>query len=99
MSSFSTMPPSFEQMYCCLRRLPQDLCSMLKLTVAEDSLAEYRDTGTETSPNEMVAVPIARGGICPIYAANQKPARIAAKKVERTDYGTSSCFMGRRRLC
>jgi hypothetical protein len=49
---------------------------MLKLTVAEDSLAEYRDTGTETSPNEMVAVPIERGGICPIYAANQEPARI-----------------------
>jgi hypothetical protein len=63
MSSFSTIPPSFEQMYCCLSRLPQDLCSMLKLTVADDSLAEYSDTGTETSPKEMVAVPIDRGGI------------------------------------
>jgi hypothetical protein len=36
---------------------------MLKLTVADDSLAEYSDTGTETSPNEMVAFPIDRGGI------------------------------------
>jgi hypothetical protein len=36
---------------------------MLKLTVADDSLAEYSDTGTETSPKEMVAVPIDRGGI------------------------------------
>jgi hypothetical protein len=36
---------------------------MLKLTVADDSLAEYSDTGTETSPKEMVAVPIERGGI------------------------------------
>src|SRR3954471_13283867 len=63
MSSFSTIPPSREQMYCCFSRLPQDLCSMLKLTVADDSLAEYSDTGTETSPNEMVAFPIERGGI------------------------------------
>jgi hypothetical protein len=36
---------------------------MLKLTVADDSLAEYSDTGTETSPNEMVAFPIDLGGI------------------------------------
>jgi hypothetical protein len=31
--------------------------------VAEDSLAEYSETGTETSPNEMVALPIDRGGM------------------------------------
>jgi hypothetical protein len=31
---------------------------MLKLTLAVDSLEEYRWTGTETSPNEIVAVPI-----------------------------------------
>jgi hypothetical protein len=36
---------------------------MLKLTVADDSLAEYSDTGTETSPKEMVAFPIDLGGI------------------------------------
>jgi hypothetical protein len=36
---------------------------MLKLTVADDSLAEYSDTGTETSPKEMVAFAIERGGI------------------------------------
>jgi hypothetical protein len=63
MSSFSTIPPSLEQTYCCFSRLPQDLCSMLKLTVADDSLAEYSDTGTETSPKEMVAFPIDLGGI------------------------------------
>jgi hypothetical protein len=36
---------------------------MLKLMLADDSLAEYSDTGTETSPKEMVAFPIERGGI------------------------------------
>jgi hypothetical protein len=36
---------------------------MLKPTVAEDSPAEYRLTGTETSPNEMVAELIGRGGM------------------------------------
>lgn len=39
------------------------MCSMLKLTLAEDSLAEYRLTGTETSPNEILAEPIGRGGM------------------------------------
>jgi hypothetical protein len=38
---------------------------MLKLTFAEDSLAEYRLTGTETSPNEMLAELIGLGGIVP----------------------------------
>jgi hypothetical protein len=41
------------------------LCSILKLTLADDSLAEYRLTGTETSPNEILAEPIGRGGIVP----------------------------------
>jgi hypothetical protein len=36
---------------------------MLKLTLAADSLAEYSWTGTETSPNDMVAVLIDLGGI------------------------------------
>ena len=57
-SSFSTTVPSFEQMYCCLSREPQVVCSMLKLTLAADSLEEYRWTGTETSPKEIVAVPM-----------------------------------------
>jgi hypothetical protein len=38
---------------------------MLKLTFAEDSLAEYRLTGTETSPKEMLAELIGLGGIVP----------------------------------
>src|SRR5690242_17007686 len=57
-SSFSTTVPSFEQMYCCLSRAPHVVCSMLKLTLAEDSLEEKRLTGTETSPNEIVADPM-----------------------------------------
>jgi hypothetical protein len=36
---------------------------MLKLTVAELSLEEYRPTGTDTSPNEIVAEAIERAGI------------------------------------
>jgi hypothetical protein len=38
---------------------------MLKLTLLDDSLAEYRLTGTDTSPNEMLAELIGLGGIVP----------------------------------
>src|SRR5689334_21809998 len=38
------------QMYCCLRRDPQPLCSRLKLIAALLSVAEYTLTGMETSP-------------------------------------------------
>jgi hypothetical protein len=48
---------------------------MLKLTVADDSLAEYSWTGTDTSPKEMFAVPIDLGGMGSIYAAKATPAR------------------------
>ena len=57
-SSFSTTVPSLEQTYCCFSREPHVVCSMLKLTLAEDSLEEYRLTGTETSPKEIVADPM-----------------------------------------
>src|SRR5512146_823792 len=63
MSSRSTTSLSLGQMYCCLRRVPHFLCSRLKLTAAELSLEEKRLTGTETSPNEIVAEPIGRAGI------------------------------------
>jgi len=58
------------------------LCSMLKLTVADDSLAEYSDTGTETSPKEMVAFPIDLGGIgthirCKSGARKERPLKCA----------------------
>jgi hypothetical protein len=36
---------------------------MLKVTLAADSLVEYRLTGTETIPNEIVAEAIERAGI------------------------------------
>ena len=62
-SSFSTIVPSVEQMYCCLRREPHLECSMLKLIEAEDSLDVKRLTGTETSPKEMVAEAMFRAGI------------------------------------
>jgi hypothetical protein len=49
---------------------------MLKLTVADASLAEYRLTGTETSPNEIVAELIGLGAIGFIYLVNTPTARI-----------------------
>ena len=62
-SSFSTTVPSLEQMYCCFRREPHVVCSMLKLMAAEDSLEEKRLTGTETSPKEIVAEPMDLAGM------------------------------------
>jgi len=38
---------------------------MLKLTLADDSLEEYRLTGTETSPKEIVAEPIDLAAMAP----------------------------------
>src|SRR5690242_7304389 len=57
------MSPSFAQTYCCLRREPHFLCSILNETLALDSDDEYRFTGTETRPNEIVAAAIGRAGI------------------------------------
>jgi hypothetical protein len=72
-----------------LRRLPQVLCSMLKLTVADDSLAEYSDTGTETSPKEMVALAIERGGIgshirCKSEARKETAGKFIRNYLQRT---------------
>src|SRR5688572_27455902 len=50
-------------MYCCLRREPHFLCSILNDTLAFDSADEYRLTGTETRPNEMFAPAMALAGI------------------------------------
>jgi hypothetical protein len=48
----------------------------LKLTAAEDSLEEKRLTGTETSPKEIVAVPIVLAGMKGlIYMQKSDPAR------------------------
>jgi hypothetical protein len=65
------------------------LCSMLKLTVADDSLAEYSDTGTETSPKEMVALAIERGGIgshirCKSGARKEHGAQMRRNHLQRT---------------
>jgi hypothetical protein len=55
--------PSLAQRYCCFSREPHLVCSMLKLTEAEDSLEEKRLTGTDTSPKEIVAEPIFLAGM------------------------------------
>src|SRR5438034_9987041 len=47
-------------MYCCLTREPHFACSMLKEIPAELLAAEKSFTGMDTSPKEMLAVPIAR---------------------------------------
>src|SRR5213594_3856861 len=65
MSSFSTFSPSFEQTYCCFRRVPSFLCSQLNEMAADDSPAENILIGTETSPKEIVAEPIECAGIGP----------------------------------
>jgi hypothetical protein len=51
------------QMYCCLRRVLHFLCNMLNDTFVLLSEDEYRFTGTDTSPNEMVALAIDRAGM------------------------------------
>jgi hypothetical protein len=65
---------------------------MLKLTVADDSLAEYSDTGTETSPKEMVAFPIERGGIgthirCKSEARKETAQKTSANYLRRIQLG------------
>src|SRR5215212_1837320 len=62
-SSRPTTSLSLGQVYCCLSREPHFLWSMLNDTLDFDSAEEYRLTGTETSPNEMVAVPIDRAAM------------------------------------
>src|SRR6266542_3957153 len=52
-------------MYCCFSRPLHFLWSMLNDTLALDSADEYKLTGTETSPKDMVAVPIDLAGIGP----------------------------------
>jgi hypothetical protein len=46
-------------MYCCFNRAPSFLWSQLNEIAADDSPAEYILIGTETSPKEIVAEPIA----------------------------------------
>src|SRR5258708_21434335 len=58
MSLRSTLSPSFTQTYCCFRREPSFLWSMLNEIAAFDSPAAYNCTGTETRPNETVAEPM-----------------------------------------
>src|SRR6266705_3201141 len=63
MSSRATGTSSFTQMYCCLSRDPQVLCSRLKEMARLASVAEKSLTGMETSPNETVNDAIDRAAI------------------------------------
>src|SRR5688572_7156435 len=49
------------QTYCCFRREPQPLCSMLKEIEFWDWVAVNSFTGIATSPNETVSEPMERG--------------------------------------
>src|SRR3954471_7037879 len=62
-SSRATGTSSFTQKYCCLRREPQVLCSMLNEIARLASVAEKSLTGMETNPNETVNDAIERAAI------------------------------------
>src|SRR5256885_4513387 len=63
MSSRPTGTSSFTQMYCCLSRDPQALCSRLNEMARLASVAEKSFTGIETIPNETVSVAIDRAAM------------------------------------
>src|SRR5438094_1422441 len=63
MSSRATGTSSFTQMYCCLSRDPQALCSRLNEMARLASVAEKSFTGIETIPNETVSVAIDRSAM------------------------------------
>src|SRR6185503_7405786 len=63
MSSRGTTTSSLAQMYCCLTREPQALCSMLKEIARLASVAEKSLTGMETSPKETVRDAIERAAM------------------------------------
>src|SRR4029077_3118779 len=54
---------SLTQMYCCLSRDPQVLCSRLNEIARLASVAEKSFTGIETIPNETVSVAIDRAAM------------------------------------
>src|SRR6266853_4133508 len=63
MSSRPTATSSLTQMYCCLSRDPQALCSRLNEMARLASVAEKSFTGIETIPNETVSVAIDRAAM------------------------------------
>src|SRR5882762_2768132 len=63
MSSRPTATSSLTQMYCCLSRDPQALCSRLNEIARLASVAEKSFTGIETIPNETVSVAIDRAAM------------------------------------
>src|SRR5450756_1350708 len=79
MWSRSTVSPSLVQTSCCFTRAWSASWSMLKEIAAFDSLAEKRFTGIETSPKEIVAVPVGRSAMghysTPPGATGSQPGR------------------------
>src|SRR5918993_4554907 len=65
MSSRATGTSSLTQMYCCFRREPQPLCSMLKWICLDASVAEKSFTGIETRPNATVKLAMERAAMVP----------------------------------
>src|SRR5438477_10489570 len=63
MSSRATGTSSFTQMYCCLRREPQALCSRLNEIARLASVAEKSLTGMDTSPKDTVNEAIDRAAM------------------------------------
>ncbi len=62
-SSRGTTTSSLMQMYCCFRREPHALCSMLNEIDLLASVAEKSLTGIETNPNETVKLAMDRAAI------------------------------------
>src|SRR5688572_13760262 len=63
MSSRPTGISSLRHRYCCFRREPQPLCSMLKEMALDDSVAEKSFTGIETNPKETVSEAMERAAM------------------------------------
>src|SRR4051812_47455474 len=63
MSSRATGTSSLRQRYCCFRREPQPLCSMLNEIDLLASVAEKSLTGIDTSPNETVSEAMERAAM------------------------------------
>src|SRR2546427_1630264 len=76
MSSRPTGTSSFTQMYCCLSRDPQDLCSRLNEMARLASVAEKSFTGIETIPNETVSVAIDRAAMAFSPRRDRKSTRL-----------------------
>src|SRR4051794_14050656 len=84
MSSRATGTSSLMQMYCCLRREPQALCSRLNDSWRLASVAEYSFTGIATSPKDTVRVPI---DLAAMATLRQRPPRFCCHATSHLNVG------------